>query len=63
MRIQQNSLDIDHAKAMQMGNVQRYADTIAQLTQNAVDSEITNILNKLSLLSSDVKGSTVDSQI
>ncbi len=32
-------------------------------TQNAVNSEITNILNKLSLLSSDVKGSTVDSQI
>ena len=32
-------------------------------TQNAVNSEITNILNKLSLLSNDVKGSTVDSQI
>jgi len=32
-------------------------------TQNAVNSEITNILNKLSLLPSDVKGSTVDSQI
>ena len=32
-------------------------------TQNAVNTEITNILNKLSLLSSDVKGSTVDSQI
>lgn len=31
--------------------------------QNAVNSEITNILNKLSLLSNDVKGSTVDSQI
>ena len=30
-------------------------------TQNAVNSEITNILNKLSLLSNDVKGSTVDS--
>ena len=32
-------------------------------TQNAVNTEITNILNKLSLLSNDVKGSTVDSQI
>ena len=32
-------------------------------TQNAVNSEITNILNRLSLLSNDVKGSTVDSQI
>ncbi len=32
-------------------------------TQNAVNSEITNILNKLSLLSNDVKGSTVDSHI
>ena len=32
-------------------------------TQNAVNSEITNILNKLSLLANDVKGSTVDSQI
>ncbi len=32
-------------------------------TQDAVNSEITNILNKLSLLSNDVKGSTVDSQI
>ena len=32
-------------------------------TQNAVNSEITNILNKLSLLSSDVKGSAIDSQI
>nr|WP_297766110.1 hypothetical protein [uncultured Butyrivibrio sp.] len=32
-------------------------------TQNAVNTEITNILNKLSLLSSDVKGSTIDSQI
>lgn len=31
--------------------------------QNAVNSEITNILNKLSLLSNDVKDSTVDSQI
>ena len=32
-------------------------------TQNAVNTEITNILNKLSLLSNDVKGSTVDTQI
>ncbi len=32
-------------------------------TQNAVNTEITNILNKLSLLSSDVKGSTIDSQL
>ena len=32
-------------------------------TQNAVNTEITNILNKLSLLSSDVKGSTIYSQI
>lgn len=32
-------------------------------TQSAVNSEISNILNKLSLLSNDVKGSTVDSQI
>ena len=32
-------------------------------TQNAVNSEITNILNRLSLLSSDVKGSTIDNQI
>jgi hypothetical protein len=32
-------------------------------TQNAVNTEITNILNKLSLLSSDVKGSAIDSQI
>ena len=32
-------------------------------TKNAVNSEITNILNKLSLLSNDVKGSAVDSQI
>ena len=32
-------------------------------TQNAVNSEITNILNRLSLLSNDVKGSTIDNQI
>ena len=32
-------------------------------TQNTVNTEITNILNKLSLLSSDVKGSAIDSQI
>ena len=32
-------------------------------TQNAVNSEITNILNKLSLLSNDVKGSAIDNQI
>ena len=32
-------------------------------TQNAVNTEITNIINKLSLLSSDVKGSAIDSQI
>ena len=32
-------------------------------TQNAVNSEITNILNKLSLLSNDVKGSAIDSQL
>ena len=32
-------------------------------TQNAVNSEITNILNRLSLLSNDVKGSTIDDQI
>ena len=32
-------------------------------TQNAVNNEITNILNKLSLLSNDVKGSTIDDQI
>ena len=32
-------------------------------TQNTVNSEITNILNRLSLLSNDVKGSSVDSQI
>jgi hypothetical protein len=32
-------------------------------TQNAVNTEITNILNKLSLLSSDVKGSAIDSQL
>ncbi len=38
-------------------------DTSMEDTQNTVNSEITNILNKLSLLSNDVKGSTVDSQI
>ena len=32
-------------------------------TQNAVNNEITNILNRLSLLSNDVKGSTIDDQI
>lgn len=32
-------------------------------TQDAVNSEIKNILNKLSLLSEDVKGSSIDSQI
>ena len=32
-------------------------------TQDAVNSEITNILNRLSLLSNDVKGSTIDNQI
>ena len=32
-------------------------------TQDAVNSEITNILNKLSLLSNDVKGSAIDNQI
>ena len=31
--------------------------------QDAVNSEITNILNRLSLLSNDVKGSTIDNQI
>ena len=32
-------------------------------TQNAVNSEIANILNRLSLLSNDVKGSAIDSQL
>ena len=32
-------------------------------TQNAVNSEITNILNRLSLLSNDIKGTSVDSQV
>ena len=40
------------------------SDTVSvEDTQNAVNTEITNILNKLSLLPNDVKGSTVDSQI
>lgn len=37
--------------------------TSMQDTQNAVNSEITNILNRLSLLSNDIKGTSVDSQI
>ncbi|WP_024866849.1 hypothetical protein [Butyrivibrio sp. FCS014] len=37
--------------------------TSMEETQNAVNSEITNILNKLSLLSNDVKGSAIDNQI
>ena len=32
-------------------------------TQNTVNSEITNILNRLSLLSNDIKGTSVDSQL
>ena len=32
-------------------------------TQNAVNTEITNILNRLSLLANDVKGSAIDDQI
>ncbi|SFQ50372.1 hypothetical protein SAMN04487928_1751, partial [Butyrivibrio proteoclasticus] len=30
---------------------------------NAVNTEITNILNRLSLLSNDIKGTSIDSQI
>ena len=34
-----------------------------QDTQDAVNAEITNILNRLSLLSNDIKGTSVDSQL
>ncbi len=47
--------DVDHTVISDAASVED--------TQEAVNAEITNILNKLSLLSSDVKGSAVDSQI
>jgi len=51
---------------MDLGDVEKtiISDaTSMEDTQNAVNTEITNILNRLSLLSNDVKGSTVDTQI
>ena len=58
----------ERAEADSMGAVDAQKTIISEGasmedTQNAVNSEITNILNKLSLLSNDVKGSSVDSQI
>ena len=70
--------DIEKYKSMQMGYVQGYSDMIdptgngkiiisetASLedTQDAVNSEIANILNRMGLLANDVKGSAIDNQV
>ena len=53
-----NRMDLDDVEKTIISDATSMEDT-----QNAVNTEITNILNKLSLLSNDVKGSTVDTQI
>ncbi|MBQ3796123.1 MAG: hypothetical protein II842_07545 [Butyrivibrio sp.] len=70
--------DIEKYKSMQMGYVRGYSDIMDSAgvqkniisdtpskedAQGAVNSEITNILNRMSLLPNDVKGSTIDNQI
>ena len=57
-RAEANSIGVENAQKTIISDGGSFEDT-----QNAVNSEITNILNKLSLLANDVKGSTVDSQI
>lgn len=56
----------EDANRMDLGDVEKtiISDaTSMEDTQNAVNTEITNILNRLSLLSNDIKGTSVDSQI
>ncbi|MBE5841341.1 MAG: hypothetical protein E7304_08050 [Butyrivibrio sp.] len=56
----------EDANRMDFGDVEKtiISDaTSMEDTQNAVNTEITNILNRLSLLSNDIKGTSVDSQI
>ena len=56
----------EDANRMDLGNVEKtiISDaTSMEDTQDAVNSEITNILNRLSLLSNDIKGTSIDSQI
>ena len=54
------------ADSMESENIQKTIITEGasmEDTQDAVNSEITNILNRLSLLANDVKGSAIDDQI
>ena len=54
------------ADSMESENIQKTIiteGTSMEDTQDAVNSEITNILNRLSLLANDVKGSAIDDQI
>ncbi len=54
------------AERMDVSEIQKTVisdGTSIEDTQEAVNLEITNILNKLSLLSNDVKGTTIDDQI
>ena len=56
----------EDANRMDLGNVEKtiISDaTSMEDTQDAVNSEITNILNRLSLLSNDIKGTSIDNQI
>ena len=56
----------EDANRMDLGDVEKtiISDaTSMEDTQNAVNTEITNILNRLSLLSNDIKGTSIDSQI
>ncbi len=70
--------DIEKYKSMQMGYVRGFSDIMDSAgmqktiisdipskedAQDAVNNEIMNILNKMSLLPNDVKGSTIDNQI
>ena len=55
--------DADRMEFSDIGKIVISDATSINDTQNAVNSEITNILNKLSLLSNDIKRTFVDSQI
>ena len=56
----------EDANRMDIGNIEKTIISDAasmEDTQDAVNTEITNILNRLSLLSNDIKGTSIDSQL
>ena len=57
-REEANTADIDDIE-----KAKSFDGTSIQDTQNAVNTEITNILNRLSLLPNDIKGTSIDSQL